>query len=152
MRLGIAKVDEQPVAEILGDMPLKAADHLGAGLLIGPHHLSPLLGVELASEASRVHQVAEQHGELAAFGIRSAEFGGSGFRRERYGGLAGRLWGGAYLSSPDQHSVILIQRDVLGVDELVLQRVKIRVVEVEPDFQCPVRHPPLSLEELADLG
>jgi hypothetical protein len=64
----------------------------------------------------------------------------------------GRVLGDARLSSPDQHSVLLIQRDVLGVDEFVLRRVKIRGVEVEPDFQGPVRHPPLSLEEVAGLG
>jgi hypothetical protein len=39
MRQGVAEVDEQAIAEILGDMPLKAGNHLGAGLLIGPHHL-----------------------------------------------------------------------------------------------------------------
>jgi hypothetical protein len=149
---GIPEVDEKPIAEILRDMPLEAGDHRGAGVLIVSHHFAPLLRVGLAGQHGRVHQVAEQHGELAAFGVWSTEFGGGSFRRERYGGLAGRFWGGTCLSSPDQHSVLLIQRDVLGVDEFVLQRVKIRVVEVEPDFQCPVRHPPLSLEAFADLG
>ena len=47
VRLGIAKIDEQPIAEILGDMPLKAGDHLGADLLIGPHHLAQVFRVEL---------------------------------------------------------------------------------------------------------
>jgi hypothetical protein len=70
VRQGVAEVDEQAIAEILGDMPLKAADHLGAGCLIGPHHLPPLFGVELGGKHGRVHQVAEQHGELAAFGVR----------------------------------------------------------------------------------
>ena len=36
----IAKVDQQAIAEILGDMALKAGDHLGAGVLIGPHHFA----------------------------------------------------------------------------------------------------------------
>jgi hypothetical protein len=50
MRLGVAEVDQQAIAEVLGDMALIAGDDLGAGLLIGPHHLPPLLGVELAGE------------------------------------------------------------------------------------------------------
>ena len=33
---GIAKVDQQAIAEVLGDMPLKAGDHLGAGRLDRP--------------------------------------------------------------------------------------------------------------------
>jgi hypothetical protein len=48
--LGIAEIDEQTIAEILGDVPLEAGDYLGAGLLIGPYHLTPLLGVELARQ------------------------------------------------------------------------------------------------------
>ena len=40
MRQGITKVDEQAVAEILRDLPLKAGDHLGTRLLVGPHHLA----------------------------------------------------------------------------------------------------------------
>jgi hypothetical protein len=50
VREGIPKVDEQAITEILRDMPLKAGDHLGAGLLIGPHHLAPLFRVEPAGE------------------------------------------------------------------------------------------------------
>jgi hypothetical protein len=74
MGLGIAKVDQQPIAEILGNIPLKAGDHLGAGLLIGPYHLAPIFRVKLAGERSRIHQVAEQHGELTAFGFRNTRF------------------------------------------------------------------------------
>ena len=51
VRQGVAEVDEQAIAEILGDMPLKAGDHLGAGVLIGPHHLAQVFRVELAGEA-----------------------------------------------------------------------------------------------------
>ena len=32
MRLGIAKIDQQPIAQVLGDMPLEAPDHPGTGL------------------------------------------------------------------------------------------------------------------------
>jgi hypothetical protein len=74
MRQGIAEVDEQAIAEVLGDMPVKAGDHLGAGLLIGPHHGAEIFRVELAGEGGRVHQVTKQHGELAAFRIGRVRF------------------------------------------------------------------------------
>ena len=50
VRPGVAEVHEQAIAEVLGDMPLKASNHLGAGLLIGVHHLAEILRVELAGE------------------------------------------------------------------------------------------------------
>jgi hypothetical protein len=81
VRQGIAEVDQQAVAEILRDMPLKAANHLGASRLIGSHHLTQFLWVELASERRRVHQITKQHRELAAFG----------FRRTRLCSLLGQL-------------------------------------------------------------
>jgi hypothetical protein len=70
VRLGIAKVDQQTITEVLGNMPLEAGDHFGAGVLIGPHYLAQLFRVELAGECGRVHQVTKQHGELAAFRVR----------------------------------------------------------------------------------
>jgi hypothetical protein len=72
VRLGIAKVDQQPIAQILRDMPLKAGDHLATGVLISPHHLAPVFGVKLTGEHGRVHEVTKQHGELAAFGLGGA--------------------------------------------------------------------------------
>ena len=78
VRQGVAEVDEQTIAEILRDMAVKAGDHLGAGLLIGPHHLAPVFGVELAGEHGRIHQITEQHRELAAFGVGRTRLGGRG--------------------------------------------------------------------------
>ena len=69
VRLGIAEVDEQAIAEILRNMAVKALDHLGTGVLIGAHDLAQVFGIELAGERGRVHQVTEQHGELTAFGL-----------------------------------------------------------------------------------
>jgi hypothetical protein len=67
MGLGIAKVDQQAIAEILGDMPFVALDNSSGGRLIGTHHLAQVFGIELVGEDSRVHQVAEHHGQLSAF-------------------------------------------------------------------------------------
>ena len=69
VRQGVAEIDEQAVAEILGDMPLKAGDHLGAGVLIGAHDLPELFGVKLRRERGRADQVTEEHGELPALGL-----------------------------------------------------------------------------------
>ena len=51
MRLRIAKVDEQAIAQILGNMPVKALDDGRAGGLIGAHHLAEVFRVELPGEA-----------------------------------------------------------------------------------------------------
>jgi hypothetical protein len=64
-----AKVHQQAIAQILGDRPVKVLDDLDPGRLISQHHLAQVFGVELAGERGRLHQVAEQHGELAAFGF-----------------------------------------------------------------------------------
>src|SRR5262249_7184749 len=51
MGLGIAKVDQKTIAEILGNVPVEALDDLRAGGLVGAHDLTQILGVELAGEA-----------------------------------------------------------------------------------------------------
>jgi hypothetical protein len=69
--LRVAEVNEQAIAQILRDMSVIAGDHRGAGVLIGPHHLAEVFGVELTGQCGRVHQVTEQHGELTALGVGS---------------------------------------------------------------------------------
>jgi hypothetical protein len=39
MRLGIAKVHQQPIPEVLRDMAIKVLDNGGGGLLVGAYHL-----------------------------------------------------------------------------------------------------------------
>ena len=70
MRLRIAEVDEQPVPQVLGDMALVALDDGRRRLLVSAHHRAEVFRVELPGEARGVDQVTEQHGELAAFGLR----------------------------------------------------------------------------------
>jgi hypothetical protein len=72
MSLRIAEVDQEAVPEVLGNMAIKAADYLSAGLLIGTHHVSEIFGVELAGQGSGVYDITKQDRELAAFRIRSA--------------------------------------------------------------------------------
>jgi hypothetical protein len=46
----IAEVDQQPIAEVLGDMPLKALDDFSTPGLIGPYDLAEFFGVQLCRE------------------------------------------------------------------------------------------------------
>src|SRR5215471_609865 len=71
----------------LGDMPLKAGDRLGAGVLIGPHHLPKVFWIKLTGQSCRIHQVAEHHCELAPFGIGPGrgDWGGLALRRRDVG-------------------------------------------------------------------
>ena len=81
MRHRIAKVHQQAIAQILRDMPLIAVDHLGAGLLIGPHHLPQLFGVELlesAVEPTRSQNITVSWRRSASGGADAAGAGASG--------------------------------------------------------------------------
>jgi len=69
MGLRIAKVDQEPVSEVLGNMAVKASDHLSTGLLIGAHHVSEVFGVELTGQDGGVYDIAKQDRELAAFRV-----------------------------------------------------------------------------------
>jgi hypothetical protein len=70
VRLGIAKVDQQPIAEILGDMAVKTPDDLGTGGLVGLDHLAQVFRVHLAGERRGAYQVTGHDGELATFRTR----------------------------------------------------------------------------------
>jgi hypothetical protein len=49
---GIAKVHQQTIPNIFGQVALKAADHSSAEPLIREHYLAQLFGVELLGERS----------------------------------------------------------------------------------------------------
>src|SRR4029450_3083996 len=70
MRLRVAKIHQQAIAQILGDMPFKALDYLRAGRLVGPHDVAEVLRVKLTRKTGGVSQVTEQHRELAALRLR----------------------------------------------------------------------------------
>src|SRR5258705_13727446 len=82
--LRIAEVANYAIAHVLGDKPARAADHLGAAMLIVTYDLSHVLGVEPSRERGRTHKVAEHDRELAAFS-RSCNL-----RRLRGGSIRGR--------------------------------------------------------------
>jgi hypothetical protein len=70
VRQRIAKVDQQAISQVLGNIPIEALDDRGTGGLVGPHRGAVVLRVELARQRRRAHQVAEQDRELAAFRLR----------------------------------------------------------------------------------
>jgi hypothetical protein len=69
MRVWVAKVDQQAIPEILGNMAIKALDHLSTSRLIRPDHLPQVFQVEVAGQRCRIDQIAEHDGELTAFGL-----------------------------------------------------------------------------------
>jgi hypothetical protein len=81
----------------------------------------------LLSEARRIDQIAEQHRQLAAFGVR----GGEG-----RGDILGRvLWPGLCITNPYQHSTALINGQPLRLDEFVLEGLKLLIVQAELHFE-----------------
>jgi hypothetical protein len=121
VRQGVAKVDEQPIAEILGDMPLITGDDLGTGVLIGPHHLAPVFGVELTGEHGRVHQVTEQHGELAALGVWGTRFSSMLGLLGLWDATRWR-WQCSSVTRPHEHGARLIHRDLMHLNEFRPER------------------------------
>src|SRR3989442_353971 len=121
MRLRIAKIDQQPIPEILRNVAAVALDHLRAGGLIGADDLPQVFRIKLTGERGGVHEVAEHDGELAAFGLWR---GGCGRGRSwleqgnlRDGRRECRCWlGGRWqrrdrpvsAPRPDQHSPLLV--------------------------------------------
>src|SRR5262245_18438335 len=92
VRQGVAKVDQESITQELGTMSFVALYHLSTSGLIGTDNWAILFGAELAGELCRVHEVAEHHGELAAFGLGCT----LGLDRrcffDRCGGLGCRRW------------------------------------------------------------
>ena len=68
--LRVAEVDEQAVAQVLRHVTVEALDHPGGGLLVAPEDLAPVLRIEPRRQSRRVHQIAEEHRELAALALR----------------------------------------------------------------------------------
>ncbi len=70
--LGPAKVDQQAVAEILGDIAIIGLERGRRRGLVGTHHGAVVFGIELLGEFGRGDQVAEHHRDLPAFGLEGA--------------------------------------------------------------------------------
>src|SRR5262245_43859558 len=91
MCLGIAKVHQKAIAQILRDIAAKALDHRRTGFLVGSYHLPQVLRVELDSENCRIHEIAEHHCKLASLSFRHASRDISWLTRWGLVFLSGRL-------------------------------------------------------------
>ena len=70
VRHRIAKVDQEPIPEQLGDMPIVALDNVGTHPLIRTDHVPVLFGIELAGETRGVHEVTKHHRKLPSLRLR----------------------------------------------------------------------------------
>ena len=70
MRHGVAKIDQHTIAEVLSNIAVILVNHRGTGLVVGPHDLPQVFRVQVPRQRGRVNQIAEQHGEVAAFCLR----------------------------------------------------------------------------------
>src|SRR5262244_2631460 len=68
MRLGIAKIDQEPITQEMGNVSVKPLDDFRTRRLIGTDDFPVLFWVELGRELCGVHEVTKHHGQLAAFG------------------------------------------------------------------------------------
>jgi hypothetical protein len=80
VRLGVAEVDQDPVAHILGDKPGEAPDCVGYAAVVGADDLAQILGIEARRQRGRTDQINEHHGQLAPLGLGG---GGRPYRRRR---------------------------------------------------------------------
>jgi len=55
-------------------------------------------------------------------------------------------------SCPYEHSVSLIDSQAPGVDKLVLESLKVVVIQIEPYLEGAIGHPSLVLEHIEHLG
>jgi hypothetical protein len=158
MRLGIAKVDQQPIAQILCDIPLQALDHFVTGLLIGPHDRPVIFGIELAGQGGGIDEVAEQHGELAALRLcrtRCATWRGPLWRGVcladgRRGMLeCWRSWrlGCSRVADPAQATPRVIDHLRVGVEEFILEDRQLVLVQLELEPQRAVGDAAPALEQ-----
>ena len=69
MGLRIAEVGIHPVAHKLGYVTVITGDDTGTGVLIGAEQFTHILRIEFGRQCCRADEVAEQDGELAAFGF-----------------------------------------------------------------------------------
>ena len=69
MRLRIAEIDQHPVAHVLGDKAVEAADRIGDGAVVVADQLAQILRVKTRRQRRRADEVAEHHRQLPAFGV-----------------------------------------------------------------------------------
>jgi hypothetical protein len=152
MGLRVAKVDEQSVTKILGDLARKALDNLRTGGLVGVDHRQEIFRVELAGECRRVHEVADHDRNLAAFGFWGSQRRWGDVLRWRWHVLTGWRRGRRARSLvPHQDAPLLVNGQPLSVDEFGFEVGEVGVIEAKLALQGPVGDAALVLEDCQHL-
>ena len=73
VRRGIAEVHQHPVAHVLGDEAIEAANGLGNAAVIRADHVAQVLGIEARGERRRADEIAKHHRKLPPLGGHGAE-------------------------------------------------------------------------------
>ena len=68
MRLGVAKIGQHAIAQVLGDEPFGLGDHLGAAAVIDANDLAQVLRIQPRRKGCRADEVAEHDRELPTLG------------------------------------------------------------------------------------
>src|SRR5262245_27564523 len=157
----ITEVDQQAIAQILGDVAVKALDHLGTRRLIRQDQVAQLFRIQLAGQRRRVDQIAEQHRELAALCCRfmlchtwsrpRRRVGGRALRLRWFGRCGGRCRWGACASCPDQDFALFIHGQFFGVDQVIFEVFQQVVIKLQPPLEEPIGQALLPLEERENL-
>jgi hypothetical protein len=157
VRPGIAKIHQQPIAEILGDMAIKVLDDLRTGGVIGLDDLAQVFRVELSGKRRGVDQVTEEHRELTALSLHGL---GWGWRTILPYGLGvwhrlrcpGALWRRVQRTAPHQDAACLVLGQALGVNEFRLEVVEIGIIQGKPTLQGRIGDAALLAQDLQNLG
>jgi hypothetical protein len=115
------------------------------------------LGVKVFDQFGGVFDVGKQHCHLLAFAFQGATGRQNLLRQVRRGirdwctpllPRCQRCWWACYpcVPSPDQDPSLLIHRHLPGINEFILESLKVVVVQAEPDFERSIGYPPLALE------
>jgi hypothetical protein len=75
MRLGIAEIDQHPVAHVFGDKAGEPRHRRGDAAVVSADDLAQILGIELLRQRCRTDQVAKHDRQLPALGRPRRRFG-----------------------------------------------------------------------------
>jgi hypothetical protein len=72
VRLRPAEIGEHAIAEVFGNVTFEPLDDGGSTAVVSGHHAAQVLGIEPCGELGRAHEIADQHGQLPAFGLKGS--------------------------------------------------------------------------------
>ncbi|GJH17594.1 hypothetical protein CBA19CS22_13650 [Caballeronia novacaledonica] len=74
MRIRVAEIDEQAIADIQRDMAFMGFDCARTGLMVIAQKASQILGIEALGERCRVDEIDEHHCDLPSLGLDGLTF------------------------------------------------------------------------------